>query len=594
LFLNHASEKFFGVKPKECIGMSAFKFIHPDDVENTKNAFEEWINSNNNVHHYENRQLSISGEILIVAWIMHLKRVNDKVVKVTSIGRDITASKKVQLELQISNQKIQTTLDLYRKSEQSYKEVVETTSDLISVVDNHGNFMFVNHASEKFFGVTPKECVGEAGYKFIHPDDVEDTKKAFEEWINSNNDIHYFENRQVSITGDIIDVSWVVHLSRENNKVVKITSIGRDITVSKKVQLELQVSNRKIQAALDLFKKSEQSYREVVETTADLINIVDSEGKFTFLNYASINFLGLSPKECLGKSAFEFIHPDDVEDTKKAFEKWMNSSNDFFRFENRQVSTTGNILNVAWRMHVERVNGKVVKITSIGRDVTESVIANQKIQTTLDLYRKSEQSYKEVVETTSDLIIVVDNPGNIIFINHSSLKFFGLSPKECKGKPAYNFIHPDDVEITRIAYEKWKDSESDMYHFENRQISVTGDVLDVSWIVHLKRENNIVVQATSIGRDVTEQKKIEKELALKKDKLQELNNALNEAQRLSRVGSWQWNMITDEAEWSDEMYNIYGVTKDNFYPSNKNVNKTVLPEDLHKIEQGINSLLTDR
>ena len=82
-----------------------------------------------------------------------------------------------------------------------------------------------------------------------------------------------------------------------------------------------------------------------------------------------------------------------------------------------------------------------------------------------------------------------------------------------------------------------------------------------------------------------------KELDYQNKKLKGLNNALNQAQHISHVGSWHWDMATDKAEWYDEMYNIYGVSKDGFYPSNENVTKTVLPEDLYKLEEGISSLL---
>ncbi|MFK7953939.1 MAG: histidine kinase dimerization/phosphoacceptor domain -containing protein [Ekhidna sp.] len=87
---------------------------------------------------------------------------------------------------------------------------------------------------------------------------------------------------------------------------------------------------------------------------------------------------------------------------------------------------------------------------------------------------------------------------------------------------------------------------------------------------------------------------IQKELDFQNQNLNDLNTALNEAQRLSHIGSWHWDMSTDEAEWSDEMYHIYGVTKEGFYPSNENVTKTVFPEDLHKVEQGIGALLMNK
>jgi signal transduction histidine kinase/ActR/RegA family two-component response regulator len=62
---------------------------------------------------------------------------------------------------------------------------------------------------------------------------------------------------------------------------------------------------------------------------------------------------------------------------------------------------------------------------------------------------------------------------------------------------------------------------------------------------------------------------------------------LQEAQKLSHVGSWEWKWETDDAVWSDEMYQIYGVEKENFIPSSENVGKAILKEDKHKMEQAI-------
>tara|TARA_R110000751_G_scaffold301415_5_gene413834 strand:+ start:35606 stop:38041 length:2436 start_codon:yes stop_codon:yes gene_type:complete len=62
---------------------------------------------------------------------------------------------------------------------------------------------------------------------------------------------------------------------------------------------------------------------------------------------------------------------------------------------------------------------------------------------------------------------------------------------------------------------------------------------------------------------------------------------LREAQKLSHVGSWEWKWETDDAVWSDEMYQIYGVKKENFIPTSENVGKAILEEDKHKMEQAI-------
>jgi signal transduction histidine kinase/ActR/RegA family two-component response regulator len=65
---------------------------------------------------------------------------------------------------------------------------------------------------------------------------------------------------------------------------------------------------------------------------------------------------------------------------------------------------------------------------------------------------------------------------------------------------------------------------------------------------------------------------------------------LQEAQKLSHVGSWEWKWETDDAVWSDEMYQIYGVEKESFVPTSENVGKAILEEDKHKMEHAISQL----
>ena len=125
-------------------------------------------------------------------------------------------------------------------SEKAYKDVVETTSDLITVVDVHGKILYVNYASNKFYGLSPNDCIDKNAFDFVYSDDKEFTQNNFQNWIHSEDSTFYFENRQISVTGEILYVSWNIHFDRTKTKINKITSIARDITNQKKIEFELQ------------------------------------------------------------------------------------------------------------------------------------------------------------------------------------------------------------------------------------------------------------------------------------------------------------------------------------------------------------------
>ena len=86
-----------------------------------------------------------------------------------------------------------------------------------------------------------------------------------------------------------------------------------------------------------------------------------------------------------------------------------------------------------------------------------------------------------------------------------------------------------------------------------------------------------IIGSVSVVRDITELKEAEKALKKANDTLEEkikertaeleeayntlLENEmrLNEAQKIAHVGNWNWDLLTDELHWSDEIYRIFGL-----------------------------------
>jgi PAS domain S-box-containing protein len=132
-------------------------------------------------------------------------------------------------------------------SRQEYQDLVEYSLDLITKVDADGRILFVNHMANKIYGVCPEDCVGRLFSDFIHPDDKEKTKQAFDLWLKDKNNIFTYENRQVSVTGEVFHMSWLSHRHDSKNGTGMIfTSTARDnteqnIIFSERKKLEKQL-----------------------------------------------------------------------------------------------------------------------------------------------------------------------------------------------------------------------------------------------------------------------------------------------------------------------------------------------------------------
>ncbi len=101
-----------------------------------------------------------------------------------------------------------------RASEQRYRFIVSNSPDIIYMLDQKGHFIFINERATTLLGYTPDKIIGRHYSKFVHPDDLEKAKFAFDErrtgmrssqsvefrlLCYDNKPIRYFESHTITI-----------------------------------------------------------------------------------------------------------------------------------------------------------------------------------------------------------------------------------------------------------------------------------------------------------------------------------------------------------------------------------------------------------
>ena len=97
------------------------------------------------------------------------------------------------------------------------------------------------------------------------------------------------------------------------NKIIGINSITKDITNQKKAERQI--------------KKSEIFFKDIPYSMADWIWEVDENGVYTFCLDRSNNILGFSQKEIIGKTPFDFMSPEEAKRIKKIFSEIIKKIN---------------------------------------------------------------------------------------------------------------------------------------------------------------------------------------------------------------------------------------------------------------------------
>lgn len=216
-------------------------------------------------------------------------------------------------------------------------------------------------------------------------------------------------------------------------------------------------------------------------------------------------------------------------------------------------------------------DGTVIGVAVFSRDTT----AQKK-------YEDAIRQYAMIVEYSDDAIISKSLEGTILTWNRGAERIYGYSAEEAIGQSISILIPPeypnDEAEIlTRIVNGEHID------HFETLRMKKDGQRISVSLTISpIKDDSGKVISASTIARDITERKLVDKELRLSDERFRM-------AQEIGHVGNWEYNILTKEFWGSDEAKRLYGFSPNQSNFSVEEVEKCI-PER-ERVHQALVDLL---
>lgn len=163
---------------------------------------------------------------------------------------------------------------------------------------------------------------------------------------------------------------------------------------------------RKREAAV--WARNEAKWRSLIQTSSNLIAILEADGTIKYASPAIRGVLGYKPKELIGKNIFEFLHPDDISEAKNDFQNALRQPTiDLsleFRFRHKDdswrylESTYSNLL----------MNSPETRTVVNFRDITERKLTEQALKQSESQLREKatqlENTLHELQETQTHLI----------------------------------------------------------------------------------------------------------------------------------------------------------------------------------------------
>ena len=162
--------------------------------------------------------------------------------------------------------------------------------------------------------------------------------------------------------------------------------------------------------------------------------------------------------------------------------------------------------------------------------------------------KKLEEQLKRIFSLSPDIICLASHEGYFKKINPAMIDLLGYSEEELLSQPYIQFVHPEDINATVEVKESLVRG-NPVHLFKNRYITKSGNIKWISWISTPYSGEEMVL---AIGRDITEQKALEE--------------LLDQANQLAKIGSWEVDLINHRIYWSDITKEIHEVEKD-FVPN---------------------------
>ena len=409
--------------------------------------------------------------------------------------------------------------------------LANNSTDAIYIKDRNGCYLLFNNEAARFVGKKPEEVIGKDDYNIfpaVEAKSVIDRDRiviasgktsTYEEIVTTSKGVTTF----LSTKGVIYD---------EKGRFLGLFGITRDITERKNVEetllkKDILMSRMSKMAKVGGWEFETDTLKGV--WTDEVARIHDLEPAMKTDAQIGLNFYHGDAREKMEIAIKEAIHsfkPYDLElemTTAKGNNKW--------------IRTIGEPVIK---------DGRVVKLTGTFQDITERKKAEE-------ARAEVETRYWRLHESMTDCFVEVAMSGEIIDVNRSYLAMLGYTKEEVR-KLRYQDITPAkwyEFEQKIVENQILPRGYSEVY--EKEYIRKGGAVFPVELKTYLLRDTNGSPSSMwAIVRDITERKNAE-------EKIKQSERNLSEAERIGNTGSWDYDVASDTANWSENMFLIFDV-----------------------------------
>jgi PAS domain S-box-containing protein len=388
--------------------------------------------------------------------------------------------------------------------------ILGQVNDAIIVKDLNGIIVYWNDVSTQLFGYTSEEMIGNSiGRLMAASGDLslfESVKQRLfregpviveAEMYNRDGNIMIVETHQSLMMGQNHEPEFIICVTRN---------------ISKRIRNEY------------LLRESEKNLSFIFESVSQSFILMDTEFRIiTYNQKAAGIFRHFFQIELATGNSYPMYQ---VADRKPLFLNRIEQvlAGKTVQFEDNFEEEDGKVRTYGVTYFPVIRNHKTVAIIACGEDKTDIVLSKQELE-------KSEKKYRDLVESSMDLIWKLDTNGTLLFINETAVEHYGWRAEEILGRNFLEFIAPD---YRQQAFEQLQHviiNRLNEYNYQHKILHKNGQESDVLTHASIRFviENGIeTAYISGTTRDISDRVEAERMLNEKNEQLRKLSSYLQQ------------------------------------------------------------------
>ena len=493
---NKAYQMMTGYSEQELLNMKYTDLTPPGWEEKEQKVLQEQLLKNGYSDFYEKEYIRKDGAIFPVELKTFLLKDNNNNYNMAwAIVRDITERKKTFKAIEERELKFRTIFE-----NAPYSIVINRLSD--------GVYIDVNRKFREYAGLEIEEIYGKKTEDLVRHVDPSDAERLIQEFYN-NGIIENFQYQAYNNEGNIIHNMISVFPITLNDEKCTI-SIVVDITKLKEAELKA-LMNEKLNA------EANNILQLVLNTIPSRIFWKGTDLKYLGCNRLVAMDAGVSsPEDLIGLDDYDTPWKDHAEKYRADDQSIISTGIPKINYEEKLTQSDGKILwlNTS-KVPLCDIEGKIIGILGTWEDITENKNAKESLSI-------SEERFRSIIQSSSDMIFIVDKNNLIIYESPSVAGILGYPENYFLGKSPFTLIYPVDLDNVLIEMDKVSRSINDGLPTEFRLIKSDKTLIYLEAIASNLMDNPAVNGIVITARDISERKKAEEAVRLSEGKFRNI------------------------------------------------------------------------